>query len=109
MTRPVERRASRRIRSARPVQAHLALDANILFISTSGMSVRLPFAPELGSRQGFSLMVGGRSFDITGIVRNVAPKDDECDVFDVGIEFEGLTPAQEQMLEQFVAEKLKKG
>jgi calcineurin-like phosphoesterase family protein len=73
------------------------------------MSVRLPFAPSLGSRQGFSLMVAGRAFDITGVVRNVAPKDDEGEVFDVGIEFEGLTPAQEEMIEQFVAEKLKKG
>jgi PilZ domain len=106
---PPERRASPRIRSARPVEAHLALDANVLFISTSGMAVRLPFAPSLGSRQGFSLMVGGRAFDITGVVRNVAPKDDEGDAFDVGVEFEGLTPAQEQMIEQFVAEKLKKG
>jgi hypothetical protein len=108
VTRPTERRGSRRVRSARPLRAHLALEADILHLSACGMAVRLPFAPDLGSRQGFSLLVNGRSLDVTGIVRNVAPKDDEGDAYDVGIEFEDLTRAQEDLLDQFVTQKLKK-
>jgi hypothetical protein len=108
MTRPTERRSSRRVRAARPLRAHLALEADIIHLSACGMAVRLPFPPALGSRQGFSLLVGGHSLDLTGVVRNVAPKDDECDVFDVGIEFQDLSRSQEDLLEQFVAQKLKK-
>jgi PilZ domain len=108
LTRPSERRSSPRVRVARPLRAHLALEADVLHLSTCGMAVRLPFAPALGSHQGFSLVVGGRSLDVGGLVRNVAPRDEEGDTFEVGIEFEDLTHAQEEMLEQFVAEKLKK-
>jgi hypothetical protein len=108
MTRPTERRGSRRVRAARPLRAHLALETHVLHLSSCGMSVRLPFPPALGSQQGFSLLVAGQSLEITGIVRNVAPKDDEGDTFDVGIEFYDLSRAQEDVLEQFVALKLKK-
>jgi hypothetical protein len=108
VTRPAERRASRRVRAARPVQAHLAVETDILFLSANGMAIRLGYAPVLGSRQVFNLVVGGRSLDVTGVVRNVAPKDDEGDTFHVGLEFVDLTRAQEEMLDQFVAEKLKK-
>lgn len=108
MTRPTERRGARRVRVARPLSAHLALETHILHLSACGMAVRLPFPPPLGSRQGFSLLVGGQSLEIAGIVRNVAPTDDEGDAFDVGIEFQDLSRAQEDLLEQFVAQKLKK-
>jgi hypothetical protein len=108
MTRPIERRGSRRVRAARPLRAHLALETDILHLSSCGMSVRLPFPPALGSRQGFSLLVSGHALDLTGVVRNVAPKDEEGDTFDVGIEFQDLSRSQEDLLEQFVAQKLKK-
>jgi hypothetical protein len=102
-----ERRGSRRVRAKRPVSAHLALEAEILFLSASGMMVRLPFAPEVGSHHGFSLTVNGAALDLEGVVRNAAPQDDECGAYHVGIEFIELTASEEQALEQFVARKLK--
>jgi hypothetical protein len=106
VSRPAERRGSRR-RTAKPLRAQLALEAQILCLSSRGMMVRLPFAPELRSHHEFSLRVSGRSLDLEGVVRNVTPKDDETDAFDVGIEFVRLAAAQEHLLEQFVAKKLK--
>jgi hypothetical protein len=107
MNRPSERRGSRRVRSARPLRAHLAVEAEVLMLSARGMLVRLPFPPVLESRQGFSLTVAGKPLEVSGVVRNVAPKDDECGAYDVGVEFDDLSRAQEELLDQFVAKKLK--
>jgi hypothetical protein len=106
VSRGAERRGSKR-RVAKPLRAQLALDTQILSLSSRGMMVRLPFAPELRLRYEFSLRVAGRSLDLAGVVRNVTPQDDESDAFDVGVEFVSLTPAHEQLLEQFIEKKLK--
>jgi hypothetical protein len=109
MTRPStpERRRSRRSQTVRTLQAHLSLEADIVSLSSSGMMVRLPFPPDLGSRHGFSLSVDGEPFDVLGIVRNVAPQDDAGEVFHVGVEFTELTSAQQKALQRYVAKKLK--
>jgi hypothetical protein len=100
------RRASRR-EAKRPLQAHLALEAEVLTLSPRGMMVGLPFAPELGSRHFFSLRVNNRPLDVLGIVRNVAPRDEEASVYHVGVEFTDLAAPAAALLAQFVAKKLK--
>jgi len=102
-----ERRGSAR-RGAQPTtRGQLALEAEILSLSSRGMLVGLPFAPAIGSRHLFSLNVNNRPLDVEGVVRNVSLKDEEGGEYHVGIEFTDLPRATEASLAQFVAKKLR--
>jgi hypothetical protein len=102
-----ERRGSERIPTTGTLRAHLSLEAEILYLSTRGMMIRLPFSPEVGSRHGFTLVVGGETVDLTGEVRNVqAQAADGSVVCHVGVEFVGLGARDQGILEHYVAEKL---
>lgn len=104
-----ERRGSRRAPAhvRKPVGVLLSLEAEILYLSVSGMTVRLPYAPEMHSRHGFTLLIDSREMDLQGVVRNTAPEDDECGGYHVGIEFVDLSRADEAHLERYVERKLK--
>jgi hypothetical protein len=106
MTRMPERRSSRRKRTKGKVQAHLALEARVLSLSSLGMLVRLPFCPDLKSRHEFTLDVGGTSVEVQGVVCNATPQDEQGDLYHVGIEFVELPRATEAVLARFVSKKL---
>jgi hypothetical protein len=106
MTPTPERRGSRRQRTKGKLQAHLALEARILQLSSQGMLVRLPFCPEMKSRHAFTLDVGNVTVEVQGIVRNSAPQDEDGELFHVGIEFVDVPRAIEAVLARYVANKL---
>jgi hypothetical protein len=104
-----ERRSAVRLR-ARGIQGDLFLDLDyeVRFVSTGGMMVRLPLAPEIGSAHAFSLDFGGRELDLRGVVRNfqAVVAEDGLPAYDVGIEFESLTDMDRSFLADFVTSRL---
>jgi hypothetical protein len=101
-----EHRSAPRVRTDGALRAQLSLEAEVLYLSSRGMMVRLGFAPEIGGRHAFTLTVGAESFETSGVVRNVEPvADTGRPAYRVGIEFLELTAPQIHTLESFVASK----
>lgn len=105
---PEDRRNSPRFDTGGALRAQLSMEAEVFYLSARGMMIRLAFAPDLGSRHGFTLVIGQDSLNLAGIVRNSEVHvEDKKAVHYVGIEFVDLTKDQEEILEHFVARKLK--
>lgn len=101
-----DRRIAPRTRTGGALRAQLALEAEVLSLSTRGMMVRLGFCPPAGSRQGFTISIGSDVLDLVGVVRNIEPISDPEASFRVGVEFDEPHPRAQQVLERFVAERL---
>ena len=104
-----DRRSAARLR-ARGIKGDLFLDldSEVRFVSTGGMMVRLPLAPDVGSVHDFSLDFGGQVLNLKGVVRNFQAivRDGGPPAYDVGIEFENLTDADRAFLADFVVRHL---
>jgi hypothetical protein len=88
------------------LESRIALDlhADVLALASGGAAVCLQFAPELGSRHLFTLEIGAPPIDVYGVVRNCRVLPDRG--YEVGVEFDGLNPADVLRLEEFVRKKL---
>ena len=106
-----ERRSATRIPATRALEARLSMDltSDILYLSSGGMMIRLPFPLEVGSTHGFTLTVEGEVIEASGIVRNCEsiPGSGASPHFRVGVEFQGLGDPPRRHLEAFVEKKLK--
>ncbi|HUG53260.1 MAG TPA: PilZ domain-containing protein [Vicinamibacteria bacterium] len=92
---PVERRDSLRVDLAQAVagEVGLHLESRVLMLSPGGMTVRMPFRPEIGSAVTCMLDILGVRAPLRGIVRDVHQEADEDDGSDflVGMEFTDLS------------------
>ena len=102
-----ERRAAPRIRAPRSLRVRLSVEAEVIYLSSRGMMLRLPFAPEHGTRHGFGLVVEGDSVELEGIVRNVSLENDEDGTYHVGVEFVDVPAGLEAQLDRFVSQRLR--
>ena len=103
-----ERRAAARTRTAGELRSQLCLDleSDVELLSPAGMMIRLDLKPDLGSRHEFTLGFSGRSIDVAGAVRDVREVIvDGAPHYEVGLEFEGITAAQRDFIEAFLAGK----
>jgi hypothetical protein len=102
-----DRRQSERVRTEGFLRAQLAMEAEVLMISSRGMMVRLGFAPQVGSHHSFTLSFADQVMSVLGTIRNVQPADTQDQVgYDVGVEFEGIGSREENSLETFVGTKV---
>jgi hypothetical protein len=102
-----DRRHCERVRTEGFLRAQLAMEAEVLTISSRGMMVRLAFAPQVGSHHSFTLTFADQVIAVLGTIRNVEPVEDEnLPAFDVGVEFEGIGSREENSLERYVIHKL---
>ena len=101
-----ERRRAPRRKLDQPLASALTFDleADVITVASGGAAVRLPFAPELGSRHVFVLPLGTSSLRLRGVVRRADPIP--VGGFEVGIEFEDVAATDREQLEAFVAAKL---
>jgi hypothetical protein len=100
-----ERRAAERQEPGAPIRAHLLmdLDSAVRTLSARGMMVRVAFAPEVGTVQGFVLTFDAVTLRLRGIVRNVNPVIQAGPPrYDVGVEFEQVDAAACEFLERFI-------
>ena len=81
-------------------------DAEVLYLSTGGMMVRLQFTPEVGTFHRFTLGFPDRTLELSGVVRNVEHLPGSAGEFRVGIEFQDVGHEVQAFLEDFVAERL---
>lgn len=106
-----ERRGATRVPASAALEARLSMDlsSDILYLSSGGMMIRLPFRLEPGSTHGFTLTVEGEVIEAAGIVRNceAMPGGGAAPHFRVGVEFQGLGDIPHLHLEKFVEKKLK--
>ena len=102
-----ERRAALRV-AAGQLQAELEVprSSDVLYLSTSGMMVRLEFLPAFGSEHKFTLRFPDRNLEVHAIVRNGAHLVGSAGEFRVGVEFVNVTEKDRRFLEAFVAERL---
>ena len=102
-----ERRAALRV-PAGQLQAQLEVprSSDVLFLSTSGMMVRLDFLPSLGSEFKFTLRFPDRNMEVHAVVRNGEHLEGSAGEFRVGCEFLEVSASDRACLEAFVAERL---
>jgi hypothetical protein len=102
-----ERRAALRV-PAGQLQAQLEVprSSDVLFLSTSGMMVRLDFLPTLGSEFKFTLRFPDRNMEVHAVVRNGEHLEGSAGEFRVGCEFLQVSEQDRAFLEAFVAERL---
>jgi len=102
-----ERRSALRV-AAGQLQAELEVprSSDVLYLSTSGMMVRLEFLPVIGSEHKFTLRFPDRNMEIWAIVRNGEHLEGSAGEFRVGVEFVDVSPENHAFLEAFVAERL---
>ena len=102
-----ERRAALRV-PAGQLQAELEVprSSDVLYLSTSGMMVRLEFLPAIGSEHKFTLRFPDRNMEIHAIVRNGEHLEGSAGEFRVGVEFINVSEADHAFLQEFVAERL---
>ena len=102
-----ERRAALRV-PAGLLQAELEVprSSDVLYLSTSGMMVRLEFLPAIGSEHKFTLRFPDRNMEIYAIVRNGEHLEGSAGEFRVGVEFLNVSPENHAFLQAFVAERL---
>ena len=106
-TRRPERRAALRV-PAGQLQAELEVprSSDVLYLSTSGMMVRLEFLPAIGTEHKFTLRFPDRNMELYAIVRNGEHLEGSAGEFRVGVEFVRVSPEQHAFLQAFVAERL---
>jgi hypothetical protein len=102
-----ERRAALRV-PAGQLQAQLEVprSSDVLYLSTSGMMVRLDFLPSLGSEHKFTLRFPDRNMEVHGVIRNGEHLEGSAGEFRVGVEFMNVSAADHAFLQAFVAERL---
>jgi hypothetical protein len=102
-----ERRAALRV-PAGQLQAQLEVPrtSDVLYLSTSGMMVRLDFLPSIGSEHKFTLRFPDRNMEVQAVVRNGEHLEGSAGEFRVGVEFLQVSKADRAFLEAFVAERL---
>ena len=102
-----ERRAAMRV-PAGQLQAELEVprSSDVLYLSTSGMMVRLEFLPAIGSEHKFTLRFPDRNMEIHAIVRNGEHLEGSAGEFRVGVEFINVSETDHAFLQDFVAERL---
>jgi hypothetical protein len=102
-----ERRAALRV-PAGQLQAELEVprSSDVLYLSTSGMMVRLEFLPAIGSEHKFTLRFPDRNMELRAIIRNGEHLEGSAGEFRVGVEFLNVSEEEHAFLEAFVAERL---
>lgn len=105
--RRMERRAALRV-PAGQLQAQLEVprSSDVLFLSTSGMMVRLDFLPSIDSEHKFTLRFPDRNMEVHAVVRNGEHLEGSAGEFRVGVEFVAISEKDRAFLEAFVAERL---
>jgi len=105
-----ERRAALRV-PAGQLQAQLEVPrpSDVMYLSTSGMMVRMDFLPSIGSEHRFTLRFPDRNMDVHAIIRNGEHLEGSAGEFRVGAEFVNVSPEDRLFLESFVAERLESG
>src|SRR5258706_2003331 len=103
----IERRDSLRVDLARPVASEvgLHLESRVLMLSPGGMTVRMPFRPEIGSTVTCTLAIAGVPSLLRGVVRDThqdVTENDQSD-FVVGVEFLDLSDEARASIEAYVA------
>lgn len=106
-TRRPERRAALRV-PAGQLQAELEVprSSDVLYLSTSGMMVRLEFLPAMGSEHKFTLRFPERNMEVHAVVRNGEHLEGSAGEFRVGVEFVNVSAEDRAFIEAFVAERL---
>jgi hypothetical protein len=103
---PVERRDFMRfdLEGAVAGEVGLHLESRVLMLSPGGMTMRMPFSPELGSIVTCTLDVDGVPARVRGIVRDTqeeAPDSARLD-FVVGLEFVEVQEAARMLIEAYL-------
>jgi hypothetical protein len=106
-TRRPERRAAMRV-PAGQLQAELEVprSSDVLYLSTSGMMVRLEFLPAIGAEHKFTLRFPERNMEVHAVVRNGEHLEGSAGEFRVGVEFVNLPEESRAFVQAFVAERL---
>jgi len=102
-----ERRAALRV-PVTQLQAQLEVprSSDVLYLSTSGMMVRLEFLPSIGSEHKFTLRFPDRNMEVHAVVRNGEHLEGSAGEFRVGVEFIDVSEENRAFLQEFVAERL---
>jgi hypothetical protein len=87
----------------------LRLESHVLMLSLGGMTVRMPFAPQLGSVVSCALEIDGAPVRVQAIVRDAYEQgaDGDSPRHIVGLEFLGLSGPARAQIEGHVARRLK--
>jgi hypothetical protein len=106
---PVERRDFMRVdlEGALAGEVGLHLESRVLMLSPGGMTVRMPFCPELGSIVTCALEGVGVPAQVRGIVRDThqaAPESERLD-FIVGLEFIDVQEEARMLIEAYLDRK----
>lgn len=90
-------------------QLELDLDSDILYLSKGGMMIRMPFAPEIGSVHDLALGFGDETMQVKAVVRNnqALAGDGKSVMYGVGVEFVDLKDRERELLDRFIAQRLK--
>jgi hypothetical protein len=102
-----ERRAALRV-PAGQLQAQLEVPrpSDVMYLSTSGMMVRMDFLPAIGSVHKFTLRFPDRNMEVHAVIRNGEHLEGSAGEFRVGAEFVDVSPEDRLFLEAFVMERL---
>jgi hypothetical protein len=113
-----ERRTAERIDigGGLPSQLALDLDTSVVQISAFGMMVEVPMPLAIGSKHGFTLSLGKKELEVSGMVRNCQPVGsaaagappsgvEQGRLYRVGIEFCDLDERRVHVLDDFVNRK----
>lgn len=102
-----ERRAALRV-PAGQLQAELEVprSSDVLYLSTSGMMVRLEFLPAIGSEHKFTVRFPDRNMEVHAVIRNGEHLEGSAGEFRVGVEFLNVSEADLAFIQAFVAERL---
>ena len=86
---PAERRDALRVALERKLSGEvgLHLPSRVLMLSPGGMTIRMPFRPEIGSTVGCALDLGGTRLELRGIVRDTQADTEPNADFVIGVEF----------------------
>lgn len=102
----VERREAARVEleGALAGQVGLHLASRVLSLSPGGMTVRMPFSPQLGSVMTCTLDVGGVPVQVRGIVRDTSEEAAATDSADfiVGLEFIDVPDETRALIEAYI-------
>ena len=102
-----ERRTALRV-PAGQLQAELEVprSSDVLYLSTSGMMVRLEFLPAMGSEHKFTLRFPDRNMEVHAVIRNGEHLEGSAGEFRVGVEFLNISEQDRAFLQAFVSERL---
>jgi hypothetical protein len=87
----------------------LRLDSHVLMLSLGGMTVRMPFAPQVGSVVSCALELEGERLRVQAIVRDSKAQEGDAEhpLHVVGLEFVGLAAPAHARIEAYVSQRLK--